>query len=194
MFYLLRDWDQIVSVVDGWLPQRRAQIIRAQVLEINSVLSAFVRGQFTVCVLLGVFYAAGLSLIGLDFGIVIGLVTGIISFVPYFGMLFGFVIGVGVAIASFVEWEPVILVAALFFIGQFLESNFITPKLVGNKIGLHPVWMIISLLAGGAILGFIGVLLSIPLAAVIGVLLRFGIAQYKTSDLYLHRGSDDEAG
>jgi predicted PurR-regulated permease PerM len=194
MFYLLRDWDQIVDAVDSWLPQRQAQIIREQVSEIDSVLSAFVRGQFTVCIVLGVFYAVGLSVIGLDFGFVIGFGTGLISFVPYFGMLVGFVAGVGVAIAQFGEWQPVILVATVFVVGQFLEGNFVTPKLVGDKIGLHPVWILFALLAGGAVFGFTGILLAIPAAAVIGVLSRFSISQYLTSAAYLKDESDNEAG
>lgn len=194
MFYLLRDWDRIVEAVDGWLPQRHAQTIRAQVSEVDSVLSAFVRGQFTVCIVLGIFYAVGLSVIGLDFGFIIGFATGLISFVPYFGMLVGFVAGIGVAVAQFGEWQPVILVAAVFVVGQFLEGNLITPKLVGDKIGLHPVWIIFALLAGGAVFGFTGILLAIPIAAVIGVLSRFGIAQYLSSAAYLKDDSDNEAG
>ena len=192
MFYLLRDWDRIVATVDGWLPQRQAHIIRDQVSEIDSVLSAFVRGQFTVCIVLGVFYAVGLSVVGLDFGFIIGFGTGLISFVPYFGMLVGFVAGVGVAIAQFGEWQPVVLVAGVFVVGQFLEGNFITPKLVGDKIGLHPVWIIFALLAGGAVFGFTGILLAIPAAAIIGVLSRFGISQYLTSAAYLKDDSDND--
>ncbi len=194
MFYLLRDWDRIVAAVDSWLPKRHAQTIRDQVSEVDSVLSAFVRGQFTVCLVLGIFYAIGLSVIGLDFGFIIGFGTGLISFVPYFGMLVGFVAGVGVAIAQFGEWQPVVLVAAVFVVGQFLEGNFVTPKLVGDKIGLHPVWIIFALLAGGTVFGFTGVLLAIPAAAVIGVLSRFGVAQYKKSAAFLEGDSDHEAG
>ena len=194
MFYLLRDWDQIVGAIGSWLPQRQAQTIRDQVCEIDSVLSAFARGQFTVCIVSGVFYAVGLSVIGLDFGFIIGFGTGLISFVPYFGMLVGCVAGVGVAIAQFGEWQPVILVAVVFLVGQFLEGNFVTPKLVGDKIGLHPVWILLALLAGGAVFGFTGILLAIPAAAVIGVLSRFGISQYLKSAAYLKDDSDNEAG
>ena len=194
MFYLLRDWNQIVAAVGRWLPQRQAQTIRDQICEIDAVLSAFVRGQFTVCIVLGVFYAVGLSAIGLDFGFIIGFGTGLIAFVPYFGMLVGFVTGVGVAIAQFGELQPVILVAAVFVVGQFLEGNFVTPKLVGDKIGLHPVWILFALLAGGAVFGFTGILLAIPAAAVIGVLSRFGISQYLRSATYLKDDSDNEAG
>ena len=191
-FYLLRDWKRIVETVDGWLPQRYAQSVHNQILEINLVLSAFVRGQVLVCGLLGVFYAICLAAIGLDFGFIIGLGTGIISFVPYFGMLVGFIVGIGVAIAQFGEWQPIILVSAVFVVGQFLEGNLITPKLVGDKIGLHPVWIIFLLLAGGSLFGFTGILLAIPVGAVIGVLGRFCIVQYKASTSYLADTKDQE--
>lgn len=189
-FYLLRDWDKIVDTVEGWLPRRYTHIVRDQVLEINLVLSAFVRGQVLVCCLLGIFYAICLTAIGLDFGFIIGLGTGFISFVPYFGMLVGFVVGIGVAIAQFGEWQPIILVVVVFVVGQFIEGNLITPKLVGDKIGLHPVWIIFLLLAGGAVCGFTGILLAIPVGAVIGVLGRFVIAEYKSSKAYLTETKD----
>ena len=192
-FYLLRDWDEIVEAVEEWCPRRYKQKVRDQVLEINFVLSAFVRGQILVCALLGIFYAICLTAIGLDFGFVIGIGTGVISFVPYFGMLFGFVVGIGVAIAQFGEWQPIILVSVVFVVGQFLEGNFITPKLVGDKIGLHPVWIIFLLLAGGSLFGFTGILLAIPLGAVVGVLGRFFVAEYKTSKTYLAETNDQEA-
>lgn len=191
MFYLLRDWDKIVQTIDSWLPRRQAPVIRARVAEINEVLSGFLRGQFSVCVLLGVLYAAGLTAVGLDFGLIIGFVTGLISFVPYFGMLIGFAVGLGVAIAQFSAWQPIALVAGVFAVGQFLEGNFITPKLVGDRIGLHPAWIIFALLAGGVLFGFTGILLAVPAAAVIGVLGRFFMQQYKLSEAYL--GSPDVA-
>ncbi len=184
LFYLLRDWDKIIAVADGWLPLDKADIIRAQFRAIDQVLSGFVRGQVSVCLLLGVFYAIGLMLVGLDFGFVIGFVTGLISFVPYFGMLVGFAIGIGVAVAQFGDWQPIALVAGVFVIGQLLEGNFITPKLVGERVGLHPVWIIFALLAGGALFGFTGILLAVPAAAVIGVLGRFAIGRYKQSAAY----------
>lgn len=185
LFYLLRDWDKIVATVDDWLPRHRAPIIRQKTKEIDEVLSGFLRGQFSVCLLLGVFYAIGLTAIGLDFGMIIGFLTGLISFVPYFGMLIGFVLGLGVAIAQFADWQPIAMVAAVFVVGQFLEGNFITPKIVGDRIGLHPAWILFALLAGGALFGFTGILLAVPAAAVIGVLGRFSIQQYKESQAYL---------
>jgi predicted PurR-regulated permease PerM len=187
LFYLLRDWDRIVGIVDGWLPRRHVETIREQVGAIDEVLSGFIRGQVSVCLILGVFYGLGLTLIGLDFGLIIGFVTGLISFVPYFGMLIGFAVGVGVALAQFGDWQPVAMVAGVFVVGQFLEGNFITPKLVGERVGLSPVWIIFALLASGALFGFTGILLAVPVAAVIGVLGRFGIRKYKESGAY----SDD---
>ena len=192
-FYLLRDWDSIVASVDGWLPRDHAETVREQVRLIDRTLAGFARGQATVCVGLGFFYAIGLSLVGLEFGIVVGLVTGLISFVPYFGMLTGLALGLGLAFAQFDGWQPVAMVAGVFVIGQIAEGNFITPKLVGDRVGLHAVWMIFALLAGGALFGFLGVLLAVPAAATIGVLARFGITQYMASPLYGGDGprSDD---
>jgi predicted PurR-regulated permease PerM len=185
MFYLLRDWDQIVQAIDSWVPRHLAPVVREQITEIDNVLSGFLRGQFSVCVLLGVLYAIGLTAVGLDFGLIIGFVTGLISFVPYFGMLIGCAIGLGVAIAQFPDWQHIAMVAGVFVVGQFFEGNFITPKLVGDRIGLHPTWIIFALLAGGALFGFTGILLAVPVAAVVGVLGRFSIQQYKLSEAYL---------
>ena len=187
-FYLLRDWDLLVARIDGWLPRRHADVIREQMRLIDRSLSGFVRGQLMVCLMLGVFYAIGLTVVGLDFGLVIGLATGLVSFVPYFGMLAGFVVGIGVAVAQFGSWVPVALVAAVFVIGQFVEGNFVTPRVVGNRIGLHPVWLIFALLAGGALFGFTGLLLAVPVAAVLGVLVRFSLERYLASEAYRGRG------
>jgi predicted PurR-regulated permease PerM len=184
LFYLLRDWDRIVAIVDGWLPLDTIDTVHTQFRAIDGVLSGFVRGQMSVCLLLGAFYAVGLMLVGLDFGFVIGFGTGLISFVPYFGMLVGFAVGLGVAFAQFADWQPIALVAGVFVIGQFMEGNFITPKLVGERVGLHPVWVIFALLAGGALFGFTGILLAVPAAAVIGVLGRFAVGHYKQSAAY----------
>ena len=183
-FYLLRDWDLIIAKVDGWLPRDSAATIREQVRLIDEMLAAFIRGQGTVCLLLGAFYGIGLTLVGLDFGLVLGLVTGLISFVPYFGMLVGFVIGIALALAQFDSYLPVAMVAGVFIVGQVIESNFITPKLVGDRVNLHAVWIIFALLAGGALFGFVGVLLAVPVAAVIGVLVRFALTQYQQSRMF----------
>lgn len=184
-FYLLRDWDTMVARIDSWLPQDKADTIREQIRLVDEMLAGFARGQALVCLILGVFYAVGLSLVGLDFGLVVGFVTGLISFVPYFGMIVGFVAGIGIAIAQFGEVIPVLLVALVFGIGQVLEGNFLTPKLVGERVGLHAVWIIFGLMAGGVLFGFLGVLLAVPVMAVIGVLARFLLGQYLRSPLYL---------
>lgn len=183
-FYLLRDWDLLVATVDGWLPRRHAETIRAQTREVDETLAGFLRGQATVCLALGVFYAVALSMAGLHFGLVIGLLAGFLSFVPYVGSLFGFVSSVGLALMQFEEPWRVVVVAVIFLVGQAVEGNVLTPKLVGERVGLHPVWVIFALLAGGSLFGFVGVLLAVPVAAVIGVLTRFALRQYLDSPLY----------
>jgi predicted PurR-regulated permease PerM len=184
-FYLLRDWDHLVAKVDSWLPRGHVETIREQFREIDKTLAGFVRGQVTVCLVLGLFYGIGLSLVGLEFGFIVGFATGLVSFVPFFGMLVGFVVGMGLAIAQFDGWIHVGLVAAVFMAGQVIEGNFLTPKMVGERVGLHAVWVIFALLACGALFGFVGVLLAVPLAAVVGVLVRFGVGRYLESPLYL---------
>ncbi len=188
-FYLLRDWDRIVERLDHGLPRRHRATIREQLDEIDQTLAGFARGQAIVCGGLGVFYGIGLTLVGLEFGLIVGIGTGLISFVPYFGMLTGLAVGMGLAFAQFDTWLPIASVAGIFAVGQIVEGNFVTPKLVGDRVGLHPVWMIFALLAGGALFGFVGVLLSVPAAAAIGVLLRFGLTRYLASPLY---GANDE--
>ena len=193
-FYLLRDWDRLVAAIDDLLPRAQANTIRDQMRQIDRTLASFLRGQAIVCVILGTFYAAGLSLVGLEFGLVIGLFAGLISFVPFVGAVTGGVMSIGFALIQFAEPQWVLAVAAIFVAGQALEGNVLTPKLVGDAVGLHPVWVIFALLAGGALFGFVGVLLSVPAAAVIGVLTRFGISRYKDSPLHRHGipPADDE--
>mgnify|MGYP002631827811 CR=1 FL=1 len=183
-FYLLRDWDRIVEYIDDSLPRNIAPVVRGLATEIDRTLSAFVRGQALVCLLLGAFYAIGLTLAGLDFGLVVGLGTGIISFIPYFGMALGLLVGLGIALVQFSDWVPIALVAGVFGAGQILEGNFLTPRMVGDKVGLHPVWVIFSVMAGSALFGFTGMLLSIPAAASIGVLVRYAISRYRDSAVY----------
>ncbi len=191
IFYLLRDWDKIVRRVDGWLPKAQAEVIRGQLREIDHTLAGFVRGQAMVCVLLGLLYGIGLTLAGLDFGLVIGFGTGLISFIPYFGMLIGFVVGMTLALLQFSDWLPVAIVAGVFLAGQVIEGNFVTPKLVGERVGLHPVWVIFALFAGATVGGFLGLLLAVPIAAVIGVMGRFGVQRYLASDYHLGASGGD---
>ncbi len=183
-FYLLRDWDRIVARLDSYLPRAARPVILEQVAAIDDAIAGFVRGQASVCLVLAVWYGAALTVAGLDSGLLDGLGTGAISFIPYVGAAVGLIVGVGIALVQFPEWTPVIVVALIFIIGQTTESYILTPRLVGGRIGLHPVWIIFALLAGGALLGFTGVLLAVPAAAVIGVLIRFGLGRYLASPLY----------
>lgn len=183
-FYLLRDWDLITTKLDTLLPRGHVETIRQQLNIIDRTLAGFVRGQLTVCVLLGAFYAIGLSLVGLKFGILIGLGTGLLIILPYVGAMFGMVVGLGVAFFQFSTYQDVGMVLAVFMAGQALESYWMTPRLVGQSVGLHPVWIIFGMLAGGALFGFVGVFLAVPVTAVIGVLIRFAITNYLQSDYY----------
>lgn len=183
-FYLLRDWDLIIGRIDHLLPRDHADVIRQQMRAIDTTLAGFVRGQASVCLVLGVLYATGLMLVGLPFGLVIGMMAGILTFIPYVGSLSGFVTAMTIALVTFEDWHGSAIVAGIFFVGQILEGNFLTPKLVGDRVGLHPVWIIFALLAGGALFGFVGLLLAVPVAASIGVLVRFGIGRYLASALY----------
>jgi len=190
-FYLLRDWDRIIASLDALLPLGAAETVREQLREIDTRLSGFVRGQAIVCLVLGTWYAVGLSLVGLDFGLLIGLGAGLISFIPYFGTAVGLGVGLGLAFAQFSEWLPIALVAAVFVSGQVLEGFVLTPNLVGERVGLHPVWVLFALMAGGGLMGFTGVVLAVPAAAAIGVLVRFAVERYLQSPLY--QGTDDTA-
>jgi predicted PurR-regulated permease PerM len=184
-FYLLHDWDRMVETIDGWVPRQHRETVRALARDIDVVLAGFVRGQTVVCLILGSFYAAGLSLAGLNFGLLIGLVSGVISFIPYVGSMTGLVLAVGVAIAQFwPAWTPILVVAGIFFIGQFFEGYVLGPKLVGESVGLHPVWLMFALFAFAYLFGFVGMLVAVPLAATAGVLARFALRQYRASPLY----------
>jgi len=188
-YYLLRDWVKVVHTVDGWLPLEHAATIRSQAREIDRVLAGYVRGVATVCLSLGVFYAVALTAVGLNFGLTIGLIAGGIAFIPYVGTLVGLVTSVGVAALQFwPDWVMVTVVLGVFIAGQILTDYVLTPRLVGDRIGLHPLWVIFGLFAGGALFGFVGILLAMPVCAAIGVLTRFAITQYKESELYLGTG------
>ena len=184
-FYLLYDWDRMVSEVDGWLPRDHRETIREIIGDIDNVIAGFVRGQGTLCLILGLFYAIGLTVAGLNFGLLIGLFAGFVSFIPYVGSLLGLVLSVGVALVQFwPDWTMIAVIAGIFAVGQFFEGNILQPKLVGTSIGLHPVWLMFALLAFASLLGFTGMLIAVPVAAAIGVLVRFGLKRYLESDLY----------
>jgi predicted PurR-regulated permease PerM len=183
-FYLIRDWNQVVSKIDSWLPRDHADDLREIAKEIDARMAGFLRGQALVCLFLAVFYGAGLTLAGLNYGLLVGMMTGLLSFVPYVGMFAGMATGMAIAIYQFPEWLNVGLVLAVFLAGQAIEGSVVTPKLVGDRVGLHPVWMILAILAGASLFGFTGVLLAVPAAAAIGVLLRYALKRYLGSSLY----------
>jgi predicted PurR-regulated permease PerM len=185
-FYMMRDWPLIVQTVDGWLPRDHAPLIRQQLREIDRRMSGFLRGQAMVCLLLGIFYAVGLTIAGLNYGLLVGFFTGVLSFIPYLGMIVGAGAGLAIAIFQFGDWQMVAIVAGIFILGQILEGNFVSPILVGDR--LHPVWVILAVLAGGALYGITGVLLAIPVAAAIGVLLRLALDRYLAGPFYHGRG------
>ncbi len=184
-FYLLLDWDRMVAQINELLPLDHAPVVRNLAGQIDDTLAAFIRGQGTVCLILGTYYAVALMLTGLQFGLIVGFVAGLISFIPYVGALVGGALALGLAVFQFWgEWWMIGAVAVIFFAGQMLEGNILTPKLVGSSVGLHPVWLIFALTAFGTLFGFVGMLVAVPVAASIGVIARYGIAQYRQSRLY----------
>jgi predicted PurR-regulated permease PerM len=184
-FYLLRDWPKVMAAISGALPLDHATTIRHLARESNAAVAGYVRGQALVCLCLGTIYGVGLSIVGLQFGFVIGLIAGVISFIPFVGTLVGATLAIGMALAQFPpEWLGVVKVAAVFLVGHALEANFLSPKLVGDRVGLHPVWIMFALLAGGSLFGFVGVLIAVPVAAVVGVLVRHLLGRYRASTFY----------
>jgi predicted PurR-regulated permease PerM len=184
-FYLLADWDHIVAKIDSWLPRDHLEDVRGIARDIDKAMAGFIRGQGTVCLLLGIFYAIGLSLVGLKSGLAIGFAAGMLSFIPYVGALIGGTMAIGVGLVQFWPNESqVLLIVAVFFAGQFLEGNFLSPRLVGGSIGLHPVWMMFALLAFSYVFGFLGLLLAVPMAAATGVFVRYALNRYLNSKLY----------
>jgi len=194
-FYLLSDWNRMVGAVDHWIPLQHRETVRGLAREMNEAIAGFLRGQTAVCLILGSYYAVALTLAGLSFGLLIGLASGIITFVPYVGSMTGLVLAGGVAVAQFwPEYTPIITVLVIFFIGQFLEGYVLAPKLVGESIGLHPVWLMFALFAFGYLLGFVGLLIAVPLAAVVGVLVRFALRRYLESSFYTGEPSGGPVG
>ncbi len=183
-FYLLRDWPGVVRRVGTWLPRRYEGVLRAQAVEMDRILSAWLRGQALCCLLLALFYAGALQAVGLDLGLIVGITAGVLSFIPYVGTITGGVTSIGLAFAQFPTWTGVAEVAAVFLAGQLLEGYVIYPRFLGDRVELHAVWVIFALFAGGAAFGFLGVLLAVPVAAVIGVLARFWLRRYLASPLY----------
>ena len=184
-FYFLRDWPRITVRVESWLPRRYAGVLRAQAREVDRILSAWLRGQALCCLTLAAFYAVALQLAGLDLGLIVGISSGLISFIPYVGTITGGITSIGLALAQFPDWHGVALIAGVFVMGQILEGYVIYPRFLGDRVELHAVWVIFALFAGGAVFGFVGVLLAVPIAATMGVLARFWLRRYLESRLYL---------
>ncbi len=205
-FYMLLDWDNMTAKVDSMLPRDHVETIRHLAREIDQTLASFIRGQGTVCVVLGTYYALGLMIAGLNFGLIVGFIAGLITFIPYVGALVGGILAVGLALFQFwgsvevvdgdavtygTNWLRIGIVAGIFAFGQFLEGNILTPKLVGGSVGLHPVWLLFALSVFGSLFGFVGMLVAVPVAAVIGVVARYALDQYKSSLLYRGLSQDE---
>ncbi len=192
-FYFLRDWNAMLGRVDSWLPRRYALVLRAQAHEVDRILSAWLRGQALCCLLLALYYAIALSVVGLDLGLIVGMMAGLLSFIPYVGSITGLVVAISLAFAQFPTWTGVVEVGLVFALGQILEGYVIYPRFLGDRVELHAVWVIFALFAGGAAFGFVGVLLAVPVTAVIGVLCRFWLHRYLDSPLYLDPPDVDAA-
>jgi predicted PurR-regulated permease PerM len=187
-FYLLLDWDRMVAKINAVMPREHALTIRGLAREVDVVLAGFVRGQISVCLILGTFYAIMLTAVGLPFGYLVGAIAGLISFIPYVGSIVGFVLAMAIALFQF--WDEkfwILVVAGIFLFGQFVEGNILSPNLIGKSVGLHPVWLILALAVFGTLFGFAGLLVAVPVAATLGVIGRFLIGQYLASPLYTGR-------
>lgn len=186
-FYMLRDWHDFTGKIYALVPKKHKKNVTDGVKAVNRIISGYLRGQMMVCVALGSFYSLGLWLVGLKLGLLVGFLAGLISFVPYVGSISGFLMAIVLVVTQFGTLPKILAVVAVFGVGQFLEGNFLTPKLVGENIGLHPVWVMFALLAGGVLLGLLGMIIAVPVAACIGVLMRYTIGQYKKSAIYLEK-------
>jgi predicted PurR-regulated permease PerM len=184
-FYLICDWHGMMEILDSWVPVRHRETVRELAREIDKVISGFLLGQFGLSLFLCIYYSLALTFVGLQFGAVIGLGAGLLTFIPYIGSMIGLLIGTAVAIAQFwPHWQWIAAVVAIFLLGQFIEGNILWPKLLGDRVGLHPIWVIFAMFAFGYLFGSIGLLLGVPIAAAIGVLFRFGVRRYLASPLY----------
>ncbi len=188
-FYFLRDWNKIIQTIDHWFPRPYEPTLRRLFTEINATIGGFAKGQALVCLMVGLYYSVTLTLANLDFSLVVGVVIGVMAFIPYVGAILGFMLSIGIALAQFTDWASVGVVAGIFVVGQTLEGYLLIPYFVGDRIGLHPVWVLFSLLAGGVLFGFVGILFALPTAAALGVLVRHGLALYLKSSYYLGQSS-----
>ena len=183
-FYLLIDWSRLVDKIHGLLPQKNVGRIQSMLADIDRSLAGFIRGQMLVCTILGGYYAVALSLLGLDYGFFVGVAAGVLTIIPYVGSIFGLIASVGLAYYQFGGWEYPLAAFVIFAIGQLVEGNYLTPKLVGNSVGLHPLWVIFALMAGGMLLGILGMVIAVPVAAIISVFIRHAVDIYKSSAYY----------
>jgi predicted PurR-regulated permease PerM len=184
-FYLLRDWEKVVAWIDGLLPRDEAGEFRRLAYEIDRKIAAFVRGQFVAGLLLGIFYSVGLVIIGLNYGLLIGLAAGIFSFVPYLGFTIGFAVSIVVALVQFwPDWPYLLAVVIVFMLGQLFEGYVLQPFLIGRSVGMHPVWLIFALFAFGYLFGFLGLLIAVPAGAAVGVVAQFAIERYRKSAVF----------
>jgi predicted PurR-regulated permease PerM len=183
-FYLIRDWPTMVKKIDGMLPLAYAPTIRHQLVLINRTLASYLRGQLTVMFILSVYYVILFGALGLNFGLVLGILAGCIVIIPYIGSLISVGLGLTVAYGQYDITTNFWMVIAIYAVGQIIETQILTPKIIGDRVGLHPLWMLFGMLAGAVLLGFVGVLLAVPLTAVIGVLVKFAVARYLESGLY----------
>jgi predicted PurR-regulated permease PerM len=191
-FFMMKEWGQMKNWVDNLLPRGSYNTIKELLKEIDGKLAGFVRGQLSVAFALAIIYALALTLAGLKFGFLIGLMSGLLSIIPLVGSTIGLIVSIAVAWFQTGEWSYVGIIAAIFLVGQFVEGNFLTPKLLGKSVGLHPLWILFALLAGGSLFGILGMLLAVPVAAVVGVLLAFAITRYKASAYYTDGGQKKE--
>jgi predicted PurR-regulated permease PerM len=183
-FFLLRDWEKMVAQIDSYLPRQSLETVRGQARLVSDTLVGFVHGQALICLILAIYYSVALTLAGLASGIALGLLIGILGIIPLLGVTTGFILAIGLAASQFGTFSAILTVCGIFAVGQLAEANILTPKLLGDRIHLHPVWVIFALFAGGALYGFVGVLVAVPAAAVIGVLARFALSCYRRSSLY----------
>jgi predicted PurR-regulated permease PerM len=182
---MINDWHRLIVSVDGWIPVHQRSTVRQLARQIDAAIAGFIRGQSAVCFILGTFYAVALTLSGLNFGLLIGLISGLLTFIPYVGSMTGLILGLGVAVAQFwPAYSSIFIVLGIFLAGQAIEGSVLAPNLVGKSVGLHPVWLMFALLAFGYLFGFAGLLVAVPLAATIGVLVRFALRRYLESSLY----------
>lgn len=184
-FYMLRDWDRMTAQIDAWLPRKYEPVIKDLLSQSDIVLAGFVRGQVLVVVAEAILYALGWSLLGLDYGLVLGLLAGLLAFIPFVGPLFAVAMSMLIAVGQFGDnYLMIALVFGVFLVVQAIEAMILQPRFIGERVGLHAVWVLLAVFAGGHLMGFVGVLIALPVAAVLAVLIRFTLQQYLKSDLY----------